>query len=205
MPRSSLITVRRDTAANWSSVNPILASGELGYDTTTPALKIGDGATAWNSLSAIGGGGSSDFSLASLASDLALSITVNNYNDVTGLGFAVTANKTYYFKAGLVYHTGNTSIGSRWSINGPAATFMSYRSEYTLTSASSTINANNTAYDTPASSNATSGGSAGNFCFLEGFVKPSASGNIIVRGGIEIVPGTLTIKQGSFIQYRQID
>ncbi len=45
------IQFRRDTAANWSSTNPVLASGELGLVTDTGAYKIGDGATAWNSLS----------------------------------------------------------------------------------------------------------------------------------------------------------
>lgn len=41
---------RRDTAANWASGNPILASGEWGYDTTNGIIKMGDGATAWSSL-----------------------------------------------------------------------------------------------------------------------------------------------------------
>jgi hypothetical protein len=52
MARSSLLQVRRDTAANWASVNPIMASGEPGYDTTNKILKIGDGTTAWASLAA---------------------------------------------------------------------------------------------------------------------------------------------------------
>jgi hypothetical protein len=41
---------RRDTAANWTSNNPTLAQGEIGYETDTTKFKIGDGATAWNSL-----------------------------------------------------------------------------------------------------------------------------------------------------------
>lgn len=41
---------RRDTAANWTSANPTLASGEAGYESDTGKLKIGDGTTAWNSL-----------------------------------------------------------------------------------------------------------------------------------------------------------
>lgn len=46
------IKLRRDTAANWSnpSNNPILASGEPGYETDTGKLKIGNGSTVWNSL-----------------------------------------------------------------------------------------------------------------------------------------------------------
>lgn len=44
------IQFRRDTGARWLSVNPVLASGELGLDTSTNRYKIGDGATAWNGL-----------------------------------------------------------------------------------------------------------------------------------------------------------
>lgn len=42
--------IRRDTAANWTSVNPVLALGEPGLETDTRRVKYGDGATAWNSL-----------------------------------------------------------------------------------------------------------------------------------------------------------
>jgi len=42
---------RRDTAANWTSSNPTLASGELGLETDTGKIKIGNGSTAWTSLS----------------------------------------------------------------------------------------------------------------------------------------------------------
>lgn len=44
------ITQRRDTSANWRTNNPVLAAGEIGYDTTNNKIKIGDGTTAWNSL-----------------------------------------------------------------------------------------------------------------------------------------------------------
>lgn len=45
---------RRDTAANWTSKNPTLAAGEIGVQLGATSdetkFKIGDGATAWNSL-----------------------------------------------------------------------------------------------------------------------------------------------------------
>lgn len=44
------IQLRNDTAANWTSANPILAAGELGVESDTDQFKIGDGTTAWNSL-----------------------------------------------------------------------------------------------------------------------------------------------------------
>jgi len=45
------IQFRRDTASNWAAENPVLAVGELGLVTDTGAYKVGDGVTAWNSLS----------------------------------------------------------------------------------------------------------------------------------------------------------
>lgn len=50
MARKALIQFRRDTAANWTSVNPILAAAEVGVETDTKKFKIGDGITAWASL-----------------------------------------------------------------------------------------------------------------------------------------------------------
>lgn len=44
------IQLRRDTAANWTSSNPTLSQGEIGYETDTRKKKIGDGTTAWTSL-----------------------------------------------------------------------------------------------------------------------------------------------------------
>jgi len=44
------ITLRRDTSANWITNNPVLLSGEPGYETDTARMKIGDGSTLWNDL-----------------------------------------------------------------------------------------------------------------------------------------------------------
>ncbi len=41
---------RRGTAVQWTTANPVLAAGELGYETDTKKFKIGDGITAWTSL-----------------------------------------------------------------------------------------------------------------------------------------------------------
>lgn len=42
--------LRRDTAANWTAANPVLALGEPGVETDTRFIKYGDGVTAWNAL-----------------------------------------------------------------------------------------------------------------------------------------------------------
>ena len=41
---------RRGTAAQWTSANPILAAGEIGFETDTGKFKIGNGSSAWGAL-----------------------------------------------------------------------------------------------------------------------------------------------------------
>jgi len=73
------IQLRRDTAANWASANPVLASGQPGYDTTNKILKIGDGVTAWASLTGIGAGaGTGSVSSVSVATANGFSGSVAN-------------------------------------------------------------------------------------------------------------------------------
>ena len=43
--------LRNDTAADWTAANPVLLQGEIGVETDTRRYKIGDGTTAWSSLS----------------------------------------------------------------------------------------------------------------------------------------------------------
>lgn len=60
------IQFRRDISSSWAISNPILAQGELGYETDTNQFKIGDGSTAWSGLSYFSGGGGSGSSSGAL-------------------------------------------------------------------------------------------------------------------------------------------
>jgi hypothetical protein len=42
------IQLRRGTAAQWTSANPVLLEGELGLETDTGKIKVGDGVANWN-------------------------------------------------------------------------------------------------------------------------------------------------------------
>lgn len=44
------IQLRRDTASNWTSVNPLLSIGEPGIEIDTGQVKIGNGVDNWNTL-----------------------------------------------------------------------------------------------------------------------------------------------------------
>lgn len=82
-----VIKTRRDTAANWSSVNPVLALGEIGIETDTRKIKFGDGTTVWNSLSYSSGGSGGGISniIEDTTPQLGGNLDLNNYN-ITGVG-----------------------------------------------------------------------------------------------------------------------
>ena len=44
------LQLRHDTAANWTAANPRLLSGEVGIETDTNRMKIGNGILNWASL-----------------------------------------------------------------------------------------------------------------------------------------------------------
>ena len=41
---------RRGTAAQWTAANPILAAGEIGFETDTSKFKMGNGSSTWSAL-----------------------------------------------------------------------------------------------------------------------------------------------------------
>ena len=51
MAVDTIIQSRAGTASQWTSVNPVLALGEMGVETDTQRSKFGDATTAWSSLS----------------------------------------------------------------------------------------------------------------------------------------------------------
>ncbi len=84
------IQSRRDTAANWTSNDPTLATGEIGFETDTGKVKVGDGATAWTALDYIDTAISHD-SIADVSADdhHAQTHTIVSH-DTTGTGANVT-------------------------------------------------------------------------------------------------------------------
>ena len=131
--------------------------------------------------------------------------TANTIQDVTGLSFSVTSGQTYWFRAVCDYTSAATATGSRWSINGPGSpTRLAYRSSYSLTTTSETVNSGLTAYDLPAASNATSAATAGNTAVVEGYITPSSNGTVIVRHASEVLSSAITAKAGSTLQWMRV-
>lgn len=81
---ATLIQFRRDTAANWTSENPVLAEGEMGVVTDTGLYKIGNGLDNWNTLT---------------AATLTGTATALDMNQTTDPGAAPAGHATIYAKA----------------------------------------------------------------------------------------------------------
>jgi len=147
----------------------------------------------------------SALSLASLKSDLGFNTavlgaditnaTLTGYEDVTGLSFAVTAGKTYKWRATLGY---TNSANIQFAINGPAVTFNRYRFTSAATSTGNLVS-NQTTYNNPNSTTAAVSGVS----TADGIIKPSANGTVIVRYRCASIGG-LTVLAGSIIEWEEV-
>ena len=104
---------RRDTAAGWTSADPTLLNGEIGYETDTGYIKIGDGSTAWASLAYVNATKVSAYPLATvdIADD---SITGDKLaNDITIAGnLTVNGTTTTVNSTTLTVDDKNIELGS---------------------------------------------------------------------------------------------
>lgn len=128
----------------------------------------------------------------------------NTMQDVTGLSFPVVSGGTYFFRATIIYTAAATTTGSRWSINGPTTSQLIYRSEYSLTATSRTVNDGLSAYDSPAASNASSAATGSNVALIEGYITVTANGTVVVRFASEVSASAIIAKTGSTLYYQRV-
>lgn len=138
-------------------------------------------------------------SVSVLAADLSTS-SVNAFVDIPNLSFNVTAGITYRFYATIPFTSSDQTNGSRWTINGPATSFLSYTSRYTFSSNSETFNYSNI-YNFPTTANNNSN-AGGNLAIIQGMITPSANGTVTVRFASELgTPNSITVKKGATLEY----
>jgi len=106
------IQLRRGTASAWTSANPTLAIGEFAVETDTDKYKIGDGSTAWTSLS-----------YSSLPSTAISNTVVDVKGDIIAATAADTVAKLTVGSNGqvLTAASGQTT-GLQWAAIGNAST-----------------------------------------------------------------------------------
>ena len=109
---STRIQIRRDEAANWTSANPTLAAGELGYETDTGKWKVGDGTRTWSQITyqfpiLTGSAGTTPDGT---------TLVVDQANDRVGIGTASPASKLDV--SGTAAISGATTIGGTLGVTG---------------------------------------------------------------------------------------
>ncbi|HEX7484392.1 MAG TPA: hypothetical protein VF281_04565 [Candidatus Saccharimonadales bacterium] len=175
-----------------TSGDPSGTNGAMYYNSNAGKMRCYEGG-AWTNCIATAE------NVVTLGSDVIDNTGANTIADVTGLSFAVTSGVTYHFSALINYTAAATTTGSIWTVNGPAATTISYTAKNTLTATTETTNFA-TAYDTPATANATSL-TAGNIATIEGIVTPSANGTLQIRFATEVNGSAITAKAGSTLTW----
>lgn len=106
------IQLRRGTAALWTSVNPILADGEQGYETDTGLRKVGNGVDTWNALSYNGSSSKEYFQSSQTSSNT----NINNAGEVLdSVQNKNSNNSVFSFSAGVL--TINKSGDFKFSVN----------------------------------------------------------------------------------------
>jgi hypothetical protein len=96
------IKLRRDSAANWLSVNPVLSSGEPGLETDTRKVKYGNGVDPWSSLNyAVTQADAGSLTGATLAPNV-LSSSLTSVGVLTGLTVTTNINGSITGNAGSV-------------------------------------------------------------------------------------------------------
>ena len=104
------IKFRRDTSANWTSVNPIPAQGEPCYETDTGKLKIGNGSDNYVALPYVSGGGGS-------SGDLPIATATTLGGIKVGNNLSITEDGTLSANGGSGGTTDYTKLENKPQIN----------------------------------------------------------------------------------------
>ena len=135
--------------------------------------------------------------LVRLGSDV-LTTTTTCCVDATGLSFSVSSGKVYDFKFLVIWNSTVPSKGIGLTLNGPTTSFLTYDVIYPSAAAAGEIHGRNI-YNSEPNPVPNSPDVANNLGIIEGLIRPSADGTLIVRFFADSAPaaGSVTIKANS--------
>lgn len=106
------LQLRRDTAANWTSANPLLLAGEMGVETDTAKFKVGNGSSTWTGLSYSSGSQGApgfDGAAATVAVGTVTTLSAGSSATVTNGGSTSAASLNFGIPAGQGVPTAGTT------------------------------------------------------------------------------------------------
>lgn len=201
-----LMAAKKEATNTWKVYNGLsfaLSSGDvtsaLGYTPVPPTrtiagVDLADNITQDEAITALDG-----WHRVTITSDVVFAST--SYGDITNLLFPVTANVRAEFRAWIYVDAANSSEGWTSSFTGPTLTSTRYlHSGFAATNG--IVTHLSTSYDeTAALLSASTTSSMGE---LAGRVLTSASGNIQFRMKTETGGINITVKAGSYVEYRVV-
>jgi hypothetical protein len=205
LPTASAANRGALSSADWSTFNG--KQNTIGLTTVGTNLATLPNPNAIRYLRVNADNSVSSISAAQLATDLSivatqtaiLASTFTNvgtgFESVTDLSFAVSANKTYKWKAVLAFTATN---GVTFSTTGPTFTYMNYR--YTAPLAATTVvNQSGFAYDSGTNAAMTNTG----VCIGDGMIRTTASGTFTIRVRCAGA-GQFSMRAGSTLEYQEV-
>jgi hypothetical protein len=204
LPTASAANRGALSSADWSTFNG--KQNSIGLTTVGTNLATLPNPSAIRYLRINADNTISALTLAELKTDIGVGssvVTANvvnvgiGFEDITGLSFAVTANKTYKWRATISYAvTGGAQV--TFSSNGPTSSINNAR--YT-TSFNVTQNAltNQAAYDSGANATVQANG----LSTSDGIVRVTANGTFTLRMRCATA-GALTVRAGSIIEFEEV-
>ena len=120
------ILFRRDLATTWTSVDPVLSAGEIGLESDTGKIKLGDGSTAWTALDYFYGSLEGANYVESLIAGTGLTISGNSGSGSTptlniGQDVATSASPTFAQVTVNNIPTSDNHVASKSYVDGIAS------------------------------------------------------------------------------------
>jgi hypothetical protein len=173
------------TAAAWVSANPVLTAGFIGIESDTGVVRIGDGATAFISLSS----GWRTYKQTAQVTNQDSTTSV----DITGLAVPVQSGHLYKIQFEISFQSATNTNGLTLLTSGPAQTFGRWRA-FMQQGGSGTDQyfnqSSGTAFGGTSTSSAVVTANTTYNAFAEGIVKPSADGTFQLRFRPEVAGNT---------------